>query len=55
MGDESCSSEGDECGMDLMVVQKRLEFLEASLIRSRLDAANDVVINLFAAEQQAAR
>ena len=40
--------------MDLMVVQRRLGFLEASLMRSRLDAANDEVINLFA-DKQAAR
>ena len=46
---------GDECSMDLMVVQRRLGFLEASLMRSRLDAANDVVINLFADEQAADR
>ena len=50
---KSCSLGGDECSMDLMVVQRRLGFLEASLTRSRLDAANDVVINLFADEQAA--
>ena len=44
---------GDECSMDLMVVQRRLGFFEASLMRSRFDAANDVVINLFADEQAA--
>ena len=54
MGGESCSLGGDECNMDLMVVQRRLEFFEASLMRSRFDAANDVVINLFA-DKQAAR
>ena len=40
--------------MDLMVVQRRLGFFEASLMRSRLAAANDVVIILYA-EEQAAR
>ena len=44
---------GDECSMDLMVVQRRLGFFEASLMRSRFDAAKDVVINLFADEQAA--
>ena len=39
---------GDECSMDLMVVQRRLWFFEASLMRSRLAAANDEVISLFA-------
>ena len=39
--------------MDLMVVQRRFGFLEASLMRSRLDAANDEVIDLFADEQAA--
>ena len=55
MGGESCSLGGDECSMDLMVVQRRLGFFEASLMRLRLrfDAANDVVINLFADEQAA--
>ena len=48
MGGESCSLGRDECSMDLMVVQRRLRFLEVSLMRSRLDAANDVAINLFA-------
>ena len=32
---------------------KTFGFLEASLMRSRLDAANDEVINLFADEQAA--
>ena len=47
MGGElyGCSFGGDEYRMDLMVVQRRFGFLEASLMRSRLDAANDVVIN----------
>ena len=31
--------------MDLMVVQRRLEFFEASFMRSRLAAANDVGIS----------
>ena len=53
MGGESCSFGGGEWSMDLMVVQRRLGFLEASLMRSRLDAANDEVINLFADEQAA--
>ena len=53
MGGESCSLGGDECSMDLMVVQRRLRFFEASLMRSRYDAANNVVINLFADEQAA--
>ena len=53
MGGESCSLGGEECGMDLMVVQRQLGFLEASVMRSRLDAANGVVINLFAVEQAA--
>ena len=53
MGGESCSLGGDECSMDLMGVQRHLGFLEASLMRSRLDAADDVVINLFADEQAA--
>ena len=53
MRGESCSLGGDECSMDLMVVQRRLGFLEASLMRSRLDAANDIVINLFADEPAA--
>ena len=53
MGGESCSLGGDECSMDLMVVLRRLGYLEALLMRSRLDAANDVVINLFADEQAA--
>ena len=44
---------GDECSMDLMVVQRRLGFFEASLMRSRLAAANDEVISLFADEQAA--
>ena len=37
-----------ECSMDLMVVQRRLGFFEASFMRSRLAVANDLVINLFA-------
>ena len=45
MGGESCSLGGDECSMDLMVVQRCFFFFEASLMRSRLDAANDVVIS----------
>ena len=51
MGGESCSLGRDECNMDLMVLQRRLGLYEASLMRSRFDAANDVVINLFADEQ----
>ena len=51
MGGESCSLGGDEFSMDLMVVQRRLGFLEASLTRSRLDAANDVVINRYQAKK----
>ena len=50
MGGESCSLGGDECSMDLMVVQRRLGFFEASFMRSRLAAANDEVISLFADE-----
>ena len=57
---ESSSLGGDECSMDLMVVQRRLEvvqrrlgFFEASFMRSRLATANDVVISLFADEQAA--
>ena len=53
MGGKSCSLGGDECSMDVMVVQRHLGFLEASLMRSGLDVANDVVINLFADEQAA--
>ena len=53
MGGESCSLGGDECSMDLIVVQRRLGFFEASFMHSRLDAANDVVISLFADEQAA--
>ena len=53
MGGESCSLGGDECSMDLMVFQRRLGFFEASLMRSRLAAANDEVISLFADEQAA--
>ena len=52
MGGESCSL-GDECSMDLIVVQRRLVFFEASFMCSRLDAANDVEISLFADEQTA--
>ena len=50
MRGESCSLGGDECSMNLMVVQRHLGFLEALLMRSRLDVANDVIINLFADE-----
>ena len=39
--------------MDLIVVQRRLGFFEASFMRSRLAAANNVVISLFADEQAA--
>ena len=53
MGGENCSLGGDECSMDLMVVQRRLGFFEASLMRSRLAAANDEVVSLFADEQAA--
>ena len=53
MGGESCLLGGEKCSMDLMVVQRRLGFLEASLMRYRLGTANDVVINLFADEQAA--
>ena len=53
MGSETCSLGGDECSMDLMVVQRRLVFFEASFMRSRLAAANDEVISLFADEQAA--
>ena len=58
MGGESCSFGGDEWSMDfeVWIVQVWifvLGFLEASLMRSRLDAANDEVINLFADEQAA--
>ena len=42
-----------QCSMDLMVVQRRLGFFEASFMRSRLAAANDEVISLFADEQAA--
>ena len=44
----------DEWSMDLMVVQRRLGILEALLMHSRLDATNDLVINLFV-DKQAAR
>ena len=54
MGGESCSLGGDDCNMDLMVIQRRLGFFEASLMRLRFDAVNDVLINLFA-DKQAAR
>ena len=53
MEGESCSLGGHECSMDLMVVQRGLGFLGASLMRSKLDAANDVVTNVFADEQAA--
>ena len=50
MGGKSCSLGGDEFSMDLIVVQSRFGFFEASFMRSRLDAANDVVISSFADE-----
>ena len=53
MGGENCSLGGDECNMDLMVVQRRLGFFEASFMRSRFDTVIDEVINLFADEQAA--
>ena len=39
--------------MDLMVVQRRLGFSRPRMMRSRLAAANDELINLFADEQAA--
>ena len=46
MEGESCSLGGDEWRRDLRVDQRRLGFLEASLIDSILDAARDLFISL---------
>ena len=53
MEGESCSLGGDEWRRDLMVDQRRLGFLEASLMDSILDAARDLFISLFADEHAA--
>ena len=44
---------GDEWRSDLMVDQRRLGFLEASLMHSTLDAARYLLINLFVDEHAA--
>ena len=53
MEGESCSLGGDEWRRDLMVDQRCLEFLEASLMDSILDDARDLFISLFADEHAA--
>ena len=49
----SCSFGGDVWRSDFIVDQRRFGWLEASLMDSRLDAARDFVINLFAVEHAA--
>ena len=48
MEGESCSLGGDKWRRDLMVDQRCLGILEASLMDSILDAARDLFISLFA-------
>ena len=51
MEDERCLLGGDEWRSDLMVDQRRLGLLEASLMHSTLDATCYLFINLLADEQ----
>ena len=53
MEGESCSLGGDDRRRGLMVDQRRLGFLEASLMDSIFDAARDLFISLFADEHAA--
>ena len=53
MKGESWSLGGDEWRSDLMVDQRRLQFLKALLMHLTLDNARDLFINLFVGEQAA--
>ena len=54
MEGEICSLGGEEWRRDLMVDQRRLGFLEASLMDSILDSGRDLFISLYVEEHRSA-